>query len=88
MLQALNGSVGGCLFRLFFAVAGALSNGVAVEQNTHNKGFVVIRAGRTHQLIGEHLTAFSLDQFLEIGFVIPAGLVYLIHVGQVITINK
>lgn len=70
------------LVRLFFAVPGTLSDGISVEQDPHGEGFVVIRPRGVYQLICEHLAAFPLHQFLEIGFVIPAGLVYLIHMIQ------
>ena len=82
VLQMLDGGIGSSLLRLLFAVAGALSDGLSIEQDPHGKGLVVVRSGGVHQLIGEHLTTFSLDQFLQVGFVIPAGLIDLVHVIQ------
>ena len=61
-LQPLNSRIGCRLFRFLLAVSCALANGLAVEQNLHLEGLVVVGAGLADELVAEHLAALPLHQ--------------------------
>ena len=56
------GFLGGALFGLFFAFAGAAADDVAVEVDFHGEGFIVVGAVFVHQFIGDFLFPVALDR--------------------------
>ena len=63
--QRVDGGRGGGLLGAFFAAAGALTAGLAVEQDLDIKFLVVVGAGLADELVAQDLILLALHQLLQ-----------------------
>ena len=82
LLQQLQGGLGGSLLGILFAAALAGADGNIVEPDLHLEGLGMVRAGLAEKVIGQRLAALALDELLQGGLKVPAGVAHFGHIVQ------